>query len=210
MRSINGDRLSGGAACKQAGKNTEVFRFGDDFFYPHAVDLYRGQMATHICIAFIGANHHTAGFRNGKVDPRDGSLGCQEFLTQVLTGGFRQVFGVGSAFFGMEFFVKQFAYFLLFQVDGRHDDMAGRFPLQLNDPFAKVGIHYFNAPFDQVVIQVALLGEHGFALHQMLHLMPFQNAVYNAVVFLSVGRPMNLNAILDCPGFKLFEILIEF
>ena len=67
------------------------------------------------------------------------------------------------------------AYLLTMDVEGRHDDVAGCQLHHLQDALAQVGLHHVDALLLQVLVQVALLGEHALALHHLFHLVVMQD-----------------------------------
>ena len=209
MGSKNGHRLTGGAAAEQAGEDAQVLGFWGDLFDAHAVDLHRRQVNAHVGVALVGAHDYAARFRHGEVHARNSGLADQKLGPKVLASGFREVLRILGALFGTQLLVEKFAHILLFQVDGRQHDVAGRFFPELDDAFAQVGIHDFDALFDQVFVQMAFFGEHGFALDHALHVVFFENAVHDLVVFLRVFGPVDGHAVLAGVGFEFFQVLIQ-
>ena len=56
-------------------------------------------------------------------------------------------------------------------VDGRGDDVGGRFPGQLDDVFTEVCFRHVDSAVQKAGIQTNLLGNHGFPLDNALHII---------------------------------------
>ena len=80
-------------------------------------------------------------------------------------------------------------------MDGGHHDMARLQFHQLQDTLTQVSLYHVDPLLHQVGIHVTLLGQHGFTLHQPLHLVLLQDVEHNAVMLLRILRPMDDSSI---------------
>ncbi len=181
----------------------------DDFLKTHAGNVHIGQVRAHVGVAFVGTHHKFAGFGDGKVDAREGGFARHEFFAQVLSSCLGQVLRIFVAFLGTQVLVEGFAHIFLFEVNGGQHDMARFFFAQLHDALAQVGIDHLNPMFKQVLIQVAFLGEHGFAFDHGLHPIFFQDTQHDLVVFQGIHRPMYLDAVLFSFFFKSHQVIVH-
>ena len=110
---------------------------------------------------------------------------------------------------GDSFLLEQFTHIIVVEVDGGHHDMGWFLTLQLDDALAQVGLHDFNATLLQIGVHLTLLGEHGFGLHHLLHVMVLQNAIYYLVELLGILCPMYLHTILLGIGGKLVKVFVQ-
>ena len=95
------------------------------------------------------------------------------------------------------------------QMDGGHHDMGRLLTFQLDDTLAQVGLHDFNATLLQVGVHLTLLGEHGFRLHHLLHVMVLEDAIDNLIELLGILRPVYLHTVLLGIGGKLVEVFVQ-
>ena len=119
----------------------------------------------------------------GGVAAGDAHVGAQHLLAQGLArhgGQGRRVIRVGLA----QFFGEKLADLLAGVMDGRGDDVRGRFALELHDVFAKVRLHGLDAGGFKRVVEMDLLAEHGLALDHAADLKPFGHA---QAVFHGIG-----------------------
>jgi hypothetical protein len=79
----------------------------------------------------------------------------------------------------------------------------------LHDAFAQVGVDHLHALPGQVFVQVALLGEHGFAFHDPLGVVPAHDGVHDPVVLLAVSGPVDVDAVLAGVLLKLDQVPVE-
>ena len=70
--------------------------------------------------------------------------------------------------------MKELAHFLLHDMNGWRNNVAGMLVTKLHDPFAKIGISDFDALMFQVRIEPALFREHRLRLDEMRHAMARQ------------------------------------
>ena len=89
---------------------------------------------------------------------------------------------------------------------GKHD-VAGRLVQQLDDPFAQVGVDDLDAATLQVRVQVALFGEHGLALDDLLRAVILQDLQHDPVVLLSVASPMHVGPLPRGLFLKLLQVI---
>ncbi len=66
--------------------------------------------------------------------------------------------------------------------------------IELHDPLAQVGIDHFDAVPFQERIEMALLGEHRLAFHELLHAVPLQDTEHDLVVLRRIASPVHLTA----------------
>src|SRR5574344_844121 len=103
----------------------------------------------------------------------------------------RKIRRVIITFFGMKFLFEKLAYTFTFDVNGRHNDMAGFQISQLKDTLAQVGLNNIHAMLNKEIVHVALFGKHRLALDHLLNTMVTQNAIYNGIEFVGILSPMN-------------------
>jgi hypothetical protein len=206
---VRGDGLAGGAAGQQAQEHAQVFLPGNDLFDAHAGNVHFRQVGPQVGVAFVGTHHEAPCFGDRKIYPRDGNVGAEKLFAQVPAGGFGEVLRVGGAFLGAQVLVEEFADVPLLEVNGRQHDVAGRLVAELHDAFAQVGVDHFHALPGQVFVQVALLGEHGFAFHDPLGAVPAHDGVHDPVVLLAVHGPVDVDAVPAGILLKLDQVPVE-
>src|SRR2546428_692550 len=91
-------------------------------------------------------------------------------------------------------------------MDGRHHDVGGRLPAELHDPLAEVRVPHLDAVRLEVLVEMALLGEHRLALHQPRHAVLAQDPVHDAVVLVGIARPVHRGACGSGVPLELFQI----
>ena len=101
--------------------------------------------------------------------------------------------------------MEQLANLFSLRVDRGHHDVAGRFVTQLDDPFAQVGVNDFDPMPLEERVEVALLGQHRLALHELFDVVLLQDPQHDLIVFGSVTSPMNMDSILPGVGFELLQ-----
>ncbi|OAV74065.1 hypothetical protein Barb7_02491 [Bacteroidales bacterium Barb7] len=209
VRGVGGGRLSRCRTCQQAGVNAQRIEIRYDFLQTDGHDMHLGERSAHIGIPFVGADNDVARFGNGKVAARHAGIGTQELVAKMLPRRACEVGRVAVARLRAQLFLKQLAHFLPFDVNGRHHDMAGGNVHKLYDTLAEVSFHHVNALLNQVLVQVALFGQHGFALHQLLRIVSGKDAVYNLIMLFGILRPMHDHTVSLRLLRKLFGILVQ-
>ena len=209
MRGVPGNRLAGAAARQQAQENREVRGARNELLDAHAGDMQARQAGAHIRIAFIGADDDASGLGDGEVDAGESGLGAHELAAEMAAGGFGEVLGIRRALLGAELDVEEFADFFPLQMDGRHDDMAGRLLAELHDAFAEVGVGDFDAAGLEVGIEMALFGEHRLRLDELRDAVAREDLMNDGVVFGGIASPMDLNAVGGGIALKLLQVIGE-
>ena len=171
--------------------------------------MYRSKVCAQIGVAFVGTHHKSARFCYSKVYAGKCGICCQELFPQVTACYLGEVFGVAGSFFRAKILVESFAHILFFEVNGGQHDVARSFVAQLNNAFAEVGINHIDTVLYKVRIEVALFGEHRFALHHFADTFFLEYIQDNFVVLVSIFCPMHVNAVFECILFKLKQIGIE-
>ena len=92
-------------------------------------------------------------------------------------------------------------------VDGWHDDVAGRYLHKLEDAFAKVGLDHVDAVLDKIIVQMTLFGKHRLALHHLLDVVLTHDLHDDVVVLVSILCPVDMHAILLGIGLELLEVV---
>ena len=90
-------------------------------------------------------------------------------------------------------------------MDGRHHNVARLQLHQLQDTLTQVGLNHVDPLLHQVGIHVTLLGQHGFTLHQPLHLVLLQDVEHDAVMLLGILRPVHNGTIGRGVPLKLLQ-----
>ena len=168
-----------------------------------------GQGRAQVGIAFVGANHESAGFGDAEVHAGQARFGFQENFAQVLAGRPGQVGGVADPFGCTQGAVKELAHFFFFQVNGRQHDVAGGLMAKLHDPFSQIGVHDVDVvPFEEGV-QAALFGEHGFAFDQPCDAGRLQNFQNDPVMLFGIAGPVHHGSVGHGVFFKLNQIVVQ-
>ena len=160
-RAVNGKLLPRGAPAKGLQLQEAILDRGDDLFNAHHGYIDAGHAADHAPVAFIGDNADGAGFGDGEVAATDAHLRGEELLAQSGTrqrGHLRRFTRGGH----VQLVLEDFGDILQPFVDDRGDDVAGRLIGQLDDILAQVRFDYAQADLFQGVVEVNLLGGHGF------------------------------------------------
>ena len=90
-------------------------------------------------------------------------------------------------------------------VNGRHDDVAGRFAGELDDEFAHVAFHRLDTLPGQIVVEAGFLAHHRLAFYHQLPVPAGDDAVDQGVgLGRSVG-PVHLDAVAGQAGFQRFQ-----
>ncbi len=209
MGRVGGNGLPGGRAPEQAQEDAQVGCSGNEFFDPHAGDMELGKGDSQVAVPFVGTDNEPASLCDGKIDAGDPSLGLHELLAQFEAGCFDEVWGINVAVFGPQVFVEERADFFSLDMDGGHDDVAGWFVAQLDDPFSQIGIDDLEAVSFEEGVQVAFFGEHRLAFDYLLDAVLLQNAEDDFIMLGCVLRPVDRHAEGLCVGFELFEVVGE-
>ena len=77
----------------------------------------------------------------------------------------------------------------------------------LQDALAQVGLYDLDALCLQILVQMALLGQHTLALHHFLHVVLREDVEDDSIVFVGILSPMHMDAILESVLFKLLQIV---
>jgi len=103
------------------------------------------QRRAQVRVAFVGANHYSAGGGDGEVHPGEPRLRGEELLAHVAPGGLGELLGIRKTGRGAELLVEELPDLLLLEMDGGHDDVRGRLAPELHDPLSQVGVHHLDA-----------------------------------------------------------------
>ena len=165
---------------------------------------------THVGITLVGADNDVASLSNAEVGTSHTCVSRQELVAEAEACPISKERGVVIALLIADaLLLKQLAHVIVTQVDGWHDDVARCLPLQLDNPFAEVGLHHFDTTFLKIRIHTTLFCEHRLRLHHLLHVMVLQDVIDNLVELLCILCPMHLHAVLfSCSG-KLIEVFIQ-
>src|SRR5438874_1545017 len=194
VRGVRGDRLPRGAAREQPEEDRQLPRRGNQLLHAHASDVDGRQRGAEVRIALVGADHHASRGGDGEVHAGEAGLGSQELLAQVRARRLRELLRIGEAARRSQLVVEQLPDLLLLEMDGRHHDVGRRLAAELHDALAEVRVHHLDALRLEVLVEMALLGEHRLALHQARHAILAQDPVHDAVVLVGIARPMHRRA----------------
>ena len=104
---------------------------------------------------------------------------------------------------------EEVAYLAAILVDGRDQDMRGRFACKLDNQFGKVGLDSANASFRQRLVEVNFVGSEGLDLHHLVRTGFLDKLCDDAIGLSSITRPVDLSSsMLDC-CFELQQVFIE-
>src|SRR5438552_3389961 len=206
VRGVRGDRLPRGAAREQPEEDRQLPRRGNQLLHAHAGDVDGRQRGAEVRIALVRADHYASRGGDGEVHAGEAGLGSQELLAQVRARRLRELLRIGEAARRPQLVVEQLPDRLLLAMDGRHHDVGRRLAAELHDPLAEVRIHHLDALRLEVLVEMALLGEHRLALHQARHADLAQDPVHDAVVLVGIARPVDPRPRGDGVALELFQV----
>ncbi len=89
---------------------------------------------------------------------------------------------------------------------GWHHNVAGHLVIKLLNTFTKVCLSNRNAARFQIFAHLAFFGHHRLTFDKRFGAVFFQNFANYAVMFRTIGCPVNVNTILFGVGLKLLQI----
>ena len=201
--------LAGGGTRQELGENLDVLEAGDQLLDAHQGDERVGQGQAHAAVALGLEDRDRAGFRDAHVGAGDSNLGVQELLTQVGAcrgGQLGRI--VGEVARSVLHAIQEDATNLgTVSVDRGDHDVAGHVVGQLDDHLGEVGLASVNALFLQVLVEVRLLGGHGFDLDDLVDTLGLDDVRDDAVGLVLVARPVDDATASGHVAFELFEEL---
>ena len=143
-----------------------------------------------------------------EVGPADAQVGLEEFFPQGFPGGGGQ--GVDVLHWGdAQLFREEAGHFFLALVQGGGHQVEGGFSGKLDDVFAQVGLVNVHADGFEDVVQVELLGDHGFALGGDFHAAGLGQVGHDGVGLGGVGGEMDAAAVGGDPLFQEVEVVVQ-
>ena len=161
----------------------------------------------HTAVAFVLHQAEGAGLGHQEVDAGYPCIGLLKLLPQDGPGGggqFVHIVGVGDV---GELLIEQLGDLLLRLVQGRHDDVGGGLPRQLDDELSQVRLQALDTPCLQIVVELHLLGDHGLAFDQPLYPVTLKYLVDDPVALFHRLRPVDLDAVLATALLQLLQQL---
>ena len=210
VRRVGRRGLSCAGTAQHALEDSQTLIVRDNLFQSDGGDVQTWTACRHVGIALVGAYHDVSCLGNAEVGTRHTGVSGQKFVAQTQACTVGQVRRVVVALLVRDaFLLEQLAHVVMVQVDGGHHDVRGLLALELDDAFAEVGLHYFDAFALQIRVHLALFGEHRLRLHHFLHVVVLQDAVDNLVELLRILGPVYLYTVLLGIRSKLVQILIQ-
>ena len=157
---IIGNRLAGGRARKQAHECGHVFERRHHFFDSRNCHVHLGQRRGQGRVAFVGHQHHGAGFGDEEIAAGNSHVGAEIVAAEYLARFEAQIADLAlarrSVLRGEE--LRDLGFVL---VQCRTDDVRGRFVIvDLQDVFAEVGLDDRQSGALQRMIEGRLLAHH--------------------------------------------------
>ena len=113
----------------------------------------------------------------------------------MLACALRKVCRVVIAFLRADaFLLEHLSHLFSLQVYGRHYDVARLLMEQLQDAFAKIGLHDIDAVILKERVHGTLLGKHRLAFHHLLYAMTLQYVEHDVVKVVGIFSPMHNDA----------------
>ena len=107
------------------------------------------------------------------------------------------------------FLLKHPPHLFPLEVYGRHNDVARLLMEQLQDAFAKVGLHDVDAVPLKKRVHGTFLSKHRLALNHLPHAMTLQNVEHDVVKVIGVLSPMHNDATALQLRAKLLQIVSQ-
>jgi hypothetical protein len=142
---VGGDQLPGGRTGQKPQKRRDLLQFLHDFLEPHHGDVHGWHGGAHAPVALVFHQAQGAGFGHGEVDAAQAHLALEVLPPQPRAGDrgeFVHVLGVGRV---RNHLMEDLGDLVFVLVHGRHDDVRGGLAGQLDNIFAQVGFHDFQA-----------------------------------------------------------------
>ena len=209
MGSIRRDGLPRTRTSQQTSEYAQCLQIRYDLLHPHRSDMHLREGGSHIGVSLIGTNHDLARRGDGEVSARHRHVGMEEFLTQILTGGMRQVGRVDIPFLRSHLTLHHLADLLPFDMDRRHHDMAPGQMHQLQDTLTQIALHHIDSFRHQELIHMAFLRQHRFALDQVPGIMLAQDPQDDLVMLLGIFRPMHDSPVGDRVFLELLQKRVQ-
>ena len=224
MRGIDRGGLACAMTCEEALEYAHGLVVGDDLLKADGDNMELGDGGAHVGVAFVGADYNVARLGDAEVATGHTAVGMHEVVAQVIAGSTGEIGGVGAGVPVVAFLQEAFGsactmllddallaeaggHLLAGDVDGGHHDVAGRYLHELKDALAKVGLDHVDAVLNEVVVQMALFGEHRLALNHLLDVVLTHDLHDDVVVFVGIFCPMHMHAILLGIGLELLQIV---
>ena len=141
---------------------------GDQLFDAGGDEMDARQRGGEAGVAFVGDEHDAAGFGDQGVCAGQSCACAEEVIAQAAAGAGDHRGDVVGVEFLLQFVAEQRGDALAALVDGGHDEVAGAFAGELEEPLAEVGFDGADALRFEVVVEFDLLGDHRFAFDHQL------------------------------------------
>ena len=218
---VDGGLLTGAVACQQALEDGHCRIVGNELLDTHRDDVQLGDGGRHIGVALVGTDDDITRGSYAKVGARHAGIGLHELLAQMHTGDVGEERGVvligggtTDSTIALDNLVvvgnqlaEGVADVLAVNVEGGHDDVARCQFHHLQDALAEVGLYDVDAFSLEVLVQVALLGEHTLALHHLPDVVRREDVVDDGVVLVGILRPVYVDAVLLGVRLELLKIV---
>ena len=164
---VGSDPLTRAVSRKGLEDRSRVLKGLDELLDTEDIEMDLRQGAHHAAVAFVGHREH--GSRLGDRDVRAGDthVRVNETVSHDASRGLH--------FFGNDGFIlhlgvvrEEIRHLLLVQMQRRHDHVDRRISLEGDDEFAEVRLLDQDAVVSQDLVEMDLLGSHGFGLHDGL------------------------------------------
>ena len=204
---VGADGLARGRAREDGVERGHGLQVRHHLLQAHDGDVQRWHVGAHAAVAFVLHQTEGPGLGHREVHAGEARVGLQELLPQHLPGHGRELVHILGVLRILDLLAELPGDLVFVLMDGRHDDVARRLPVELDDVLAQVGLDGLDAVGLQEGVEVHLLGDHALALDQGLGAPRPQQAQDQLVGLLAGLGPVHLDAVLRAAGLQLLEQL---
>ncbi len=199
--------LARGGAREDGVERRHVLQPRHDLLEAHDGDVDGRHVGAHAAVALVLDEAEGPRLGHGEVHAGEARVGMQELLAQHLAGHGRELVHILGVLRILDLLAELPGDLVLVLVDGRHDDVARRLAVQLDDVFAQVGLQGFDVLGFEEGVEVHLLGDHALALDQGLGALGLEEAQDQLIGLFAGLGPVDLDAVLRAAGLQLLQQL---
>jgi hypothetical protein len=162
-------------------------------------------VCAHAAVAFVFHQTERPGLGHREIHPGQAYVGIEEFLAEHLAGHGGEFVHVLGVLCVLDLLAELARDLVLVLVDGRHDDVARRFAVELDDVLAQIGFQGLDAALFQEGIEMHLLRDHALALDQGPGALGLEDAQDELIGLLAGLGPLDLDAVPGGLGLELLQ-----